>query len=170
MGTAGRHLHALAIDLEALPRASLITVAKAVKKVAVDEAGRSRVAVMHLPRRGRPTRRAVRLRAVDTIREREGSASLRVQGVPVGLWVWANTGTGAHLIGAGKGNTRTTAASLRRARRRVPYLAFARDQVRRPPVYHPGHRGKHVWRRVQQRAAVIVPAIVRDEVARVCRG
>lgn len=83
-------------------------------------------------------RRPLRLRAVD--RQFAGQAAgvkvWRIQGVPVGPWVWATTGTKPHDI-----------------RRRK------RGKLRKMTVPHPGTGGRRAWDQVVARAEQIVPAV-----------
>jgi hypothetical protein len=139
--SASRNLHALAVRLEALPRSSMIAAAKAAKKIAADE-GRAAGS----PLKGNK-RRGMTLRARDDIRPTGTGATMRIQGVNVAGWVWVNTGTAAHDI---------------RRRKRGP-----RAKVK---VRHPGTAGRGRWRRVQQRAAVVIPQIFRDDVHRAVTG
>jgi len=168
--TAAAALRRKADAVAGVPFGAMVATAKAAKAAATEEARRAGVATLHLPRRGKPDR-LVRLRAVDTIREATVGgypvARLRVQGVPVGPWVWVNTGTGAHLVGAGRTRgARTTAARLRSARKtgKGGFVVFGPDQVRRVPVWHPGARGRLVWRRVQKRIRADAPDLVRAAV------
>lgn len=97
-------------------------------------------------RNGRQTR-AIRLRARDTIRATATGTTIRLQGVPVGPWVWVNTGTAAHTIGP-KGGKR------QRAVRTVAGEGLAHP-VR--GVRHPGAAGRGRWRRAVDAAT---PAMV----------
>jgi hypothetical protein len=155
--TVSRDLHRLAIDIGEVPRRSMITAAKAVKEIATQEARRATGGgVIALGRNRKPTR----LRAVDKISDHGTFVFCRVQGVPVGAWVWINTGTGAHVIPkARRGKARTTR-----------YLKG--DRYEHPigrPVHHPGASGKGAWRKVRKRAEVVVPDIFRDTVREVIR-
>lgn len=134
-GTASRNLHALAVELERLPRSSMIAAAKAAKKIAADE-GRAAGS----PIKGHK-RRGMTLRARDDIRDAAGGATMRIQGVNVAGWVWVNTGTKAHRI---------------RRRKRGPKSRIT--------VQHPGTPGRGHWRNVQKRAAQVIPQIFRDDV------
>lgn len=140
-GTASRNLHALAVKLDALPRSSMIAAAKATKKIASTEGTRA-----GSPLKGHK-RRGMTLRARDDIRPTANGAVCRIQGVNVAGWVWVNTGTDPHPI---------------RRRKRGPKSRLT--------VQHPGTTGRGHWRNVQARAAVIVPQIFRDDVARVLDG
>lgn len=131
----------MAVRLEALPRASMIAAAKAGKKIAADE-GRAAGS----PIKGHK-RRGMTLRAKDNIRDTGDGATMRLQGVNVAGWVWRNTGTDPHTI---------------RRRKRGPKSKVT--------VQHPGTGGAGHWRRVQKRAAVVIPRIFRDDVSRVVRG
>lgn len=158
-------LHRLADALGEVPDAVVIAAARAVKDVARREGGSVR-----LWSRRRRRARTVRLRAVDNVR-RTGPAQVtaRVQGLPVGPWVWANTGTDAHLVGAGatKASRRTTAQRARRDVRILSGPRFAHPV--RGPVVHPGARGRGAWRRVVARTERIVPDVAGDELARALR-
>lgn len=164
-----RRLRAAAVELERVPTAALIAAAKLTKDVARAElvrAGRPRVRVWSRRRR---SRRTVRLRAVDTLKVEATGANLRVQGVPVGPWVWANEGTGAHLVGAGttKATGRTTA---QRVRRDVRYLSGrGYGHPVRGPLYHPGARGASVWRRVVARSEPLIVDAFADAVREAVR-
>jgi hypothetical protein len=140
-GTASRNLHAIAVELDRLPRSSMIAAAKAAKKVASTEGTRA-----GSPLKGHK-RKGMSLRARDDIRPTDHGATCRIQGVNVAGWVWVNTGTDAHKI---------------RRRKRGP--------MSRMTVDHPGTRGGGAWRRVQARCAVIVPAVFVDDVAALIRG
>lgn len=140
-GTASRNLHALALELERLPRSSMIAAAKAAKKIAADQ-GR----LEGSPIKGHK-RRGMNLRARDDIRDTSSGATMRIQGVNVAGWVWRNTGTKAHDI---------------RRRKRGPMRVMT--------VRHPGSAGTGGWRKVQKRAAVVIPEIFRDDVHRAVRG
>ncbi len=94
-------------------------------------------------------RRPLRLRAVD--RQFAGQAAgvkvWRIQGVPVGPWVWATAGTKAHDI---------------RRRKRGP--------KRKMTVRHPGTGGRSAWETVVARAEQIVPAVFAAELDDVLNG
>jgi hypothetical protein len=134
-GTASANLHALAVRLERLPMSSMIAAAKAAKKVASTEGTRA-----GSPLKGHK-KRGMTLRATDDIRATGHGATCRVQGVNVAGWVWVNTGTDPHPI---------------RRRKRGPKSKLT--------VRHPGTAGRGAWRRVQDRAAQVVPEIFRDDV------
>jgi hypothetical protein len=166
-----RRLRATAVDLRAVPESTLIAAARATKQIAAAElvrAGRPRVRLWSR-RRGRA--RTVRLRAVDTIRKgpRGEGLNLRVQGVPVGPWVWANTGTEPHLVGAGAtgARRRTTAQTVRRDRRYIAGRGYRHPVL--APVWHPGGRGARVWRKVVDRATPVIVDAFGDQVARAVR-
>lgn len=135
--TASANLRATAVRLEAIPRSSMIAAAKAAKKVASTEGTRAGSPIKGHKRRGMP------LRARDTIREAGPVVTCRIQGVNVAGWVWRNTGTAPHAI---------------RRRKRGP-----RSKVF---VDHPGSPGIGAWRRVVERAEVVVPAVFVEDVHR----
>jgi len=141
-GTASRNLRATALALEALPRSSMIAAAKAAKKIASTEGTRAGSPIKGHKRRGMP------LRARDDIRDAGSATTCRIQGVNVAGWVWRNTGTDPHPI--------------RRRKRR-------NDPRSRMTVQHPGSAGIGAWRRVQARAAQVIPQIFRDDVHRAVR-
>lgn len=138
-GTASRNLHALAVTLERLPKSSMIAAAKAAKKIAADQ-GRLEGSPLAGSRVQRG-RRAITLKARDDIRDTPTGATMRIQGIPAGVWVWRNTGTRAHDI---------------RRRKRGPKKNMT--------VRHPGTRGRGAWRKVQARCAVVIPEIFVDDV------
>jgi hypothetical protein len=140
-GTASRNLHATAVRLEALPRASMIAAAKAVKKIASTEGTRA-----GSPLKGKK-RRGLSLRARDDIRDTPNGATCRIQGVSPAGWVWVNTGTAPHTI---------------RRRKKGPMKVMT--------VQHPGTPGRGHWRRVQERAAQVVPQIFVEAVELAVRG
>jgi len=151
---AGAHLHRTAIDIGRVPRTGMITAAKTVKTIATQEI--APYARFTKNRAGRGPRR-IRLRAVDDIRDVADGATCRIQGVPVGLWVIANSGADAHQIPkARKGKAR-----------QIRYLKG--DRYEHPigrPVHHPGTSGRHVWGTVVTRAQRVVPQVFRDELHR----
>jgi hypothetical protein len=130
----------MAIELRNLPRSSMIAAAKAVKAVAAQEGTRAGGPLVGKKRRG------LKLRARDEIRTAGTVTTCRIQGVSPAGWVWVSYGTRPHQI---------------RRRKRGPMKVMT--------VHHPGTRGRGGWDRVAQRAAVIVPAIFDDQVARVVR-
>jgi hypothetical protein len=131
-----------------VPAVSMRAAGDALVDVARDEARRAGIARVHVTRRGRPPR-AVALTAVVDVEARPGTAAARVQALPVGPWVWANTGTARHVIGKGRPGHPVV-------------LSFGRDRVATGPVPHPGVRGRGVWRRVQRRAPALGRAAVVD--------
>lgn len=140
-GTAGRNLHATAVQLRALPRSSMIAAAKAAKKIASTEGTRAGSPLTGKKRRG------MALRARDDIRAAGDVVTCRIQGVNVAGWVWVTTGTAPHRI---------------RRRKRGPKSRLT--------VAHPGTAGRGSWRRVQERCAEVVPQIFVDDVGRVIDG
>ena len=133
--TAAADLHAIAVRIKAVPKRTLIDVAKMAKQTALAEGARA-----GSPLKGHK-RRGMKLRAVDTIRDTGSGASLRVQGVNPAGWVWVNTGTRAHTI---------------RRRKRGP--------KRKLTVQHPGTRGTGAWRRVADRVAELTATAFADAV------
>lgn len=133
--SAAANLHATAVAIRAVPRRTLIDVAKVAKKMAADEGKRVGAPLVGKKRRG------MRLAARDTIRDTASGATLRVQGVNPAAWVWVNEGTRAHPI---------------RRRKRGP--------MRRMTVQHPGTRGRGAWRRVADEVARLVPLALADHV------
>jgi len=130
----------MSVRLESLPRSSMIAAAKAAKKIASTEGTRAGSPIKGHKRRGMP------LRARDTIKEAGTLVTCRIQGVNVAGWVWRTSGTSAHRI---------------RRRKRGPKARLT--------VQHPGSAGTGAWRRVQARAAEVVPQIFTDDVHRVVR-
>lgn len=138
--SAAANLHAIAVDIDAIPRAGLIQVAKATKAIASAEG-----AAAGGPLQGKK-KRAMRLRAFDDIRDTANGATCRIQGVNPAGWVWVTDGTAAHAI---------------RRRKRGP--------KRKMTVQHPGTAGRGAWRHVETKAiALIVPAF-EGEVRRAVR-
>jgi hypothetical protein len=153
-------LHDKAIQVAKVPRTGAIAAAKLVKRFATEEAVHVGSPFSGKARRGGRRSRPIRLRARDDIRETVEETSVRVQGLPVGPWVWVDTGTRGHLIGAGRGK--------RRAKRTV--LGGGSFGPVTGPVHHPGTRGRHAWYRVRRRSAVEVPKVFTKEVTRALRG
>lgn len=122
-----------------VPFRAMLPTVKQIKAIAAAEGGRM----------SNVSKRGVKLRAVD--REMPGKAAdvyvTRIQGVPVGPWTWATTGTSAHTI-----------------RRRK------RGKLARMTVHHPGSAGHGRWQRVNDRAEPIVRAVFTDETLRAIRG
>ena len=131
-------LRDLAGEIRNVPFKAMLPVVKNVKAYAGQQGGR----MTNVSKRG------VKLRAVD--RQWPGKAEnvvvWRIQGVPVGPWVWATYGTAAHDI-----------------RRRK------RGKKRKMLVHHPGGSGRGSWARVVAYAERIVPAVFTDELERVLR-
>jgi len=91
-------------------------------------------------------KRGMKLGARDTIKEQADGAGVRIQGVNVSAWVWANTGTAPHAI-----------------RRRK------RGKKRKMTVAHPGTAGRGHWDRVAGRIEKTVPAIFDRQLDEVLR-
>lgn len=147
-------LHRVAVQVGAVPRSGLIAATRAVKTVARTEGG-----TVRLWRKRSGTRRTVRLRAVDTIRDTGNGATARVQALPVGVWAFLDGGADPHPI----------PRRARRRNQRPPRLRVA-GQVRTGPVNHPGSRGDRRWRRVTARAERIIPDVFTDAVREAIRG
>ena len=132
-------LRDLAGQIRDIPDRAMIPVLKAVKKLAADEGGTM----------SRVGRRGAKLKAVDERRDQSLTTLVvwRIQGVPVGPWVWATSGTKPHAI---------------RRRKRGP--------LRKMTVPHPGTAGRGSWDRVVARAEQIVPAAFADTLDDVLRG
>lgn len=161
-------LHRMAVEMKALPHRGMIQVARAVKVAAKQEAvrvtGDGTLSMGHGKwHSGGKSRRPVRLNARDTIRMKPNGANCRVQGKPVGQWIWVNSGTTAHLIGVGRRKTRT-----RWGQHYVYGPTF--DHPVRGPVYHPGMKGKNAWVQVTKRSEVIIPQVYERETARIVLG
>lgn len=139
MASGSVALRDLAGDLRDVPARAMIPVVKAVKAVAVSEGGRM----------SRVSKRGVKLRAVDDPLTGKAADVVvwRVQGVPVGPWVWATSGTRPHTT---------------RRRKRGP--------LRKMTVRHPGSAGRGSWDRVVARAEQIVPDVFADTLDDVLRG
>lgn len=140
---ASINLRAIAGRVEAVPRSTVIAAVRASKDVAGREGG-----TVQLWRKKSRTRRTVRLRAVDDVRDTANGVTARVQGVPVGPWVWKNTGTRRHVVGAGR---KARFAGPSTGPRGGALLSFGPNRVRRGPVVHPGTSGAGKWRRVVAR-------------------
>jgi hypothetical protein len=138
--TAAANLHALAVDIERLPRRALIVVAKAAKAVAATEG-----AAAGGPLKGNK-RRPMRLRAFDDIRDTANGATCRIQGVNPAGWVWVTDGTAPHAI---------------RRRKRGP--------MRKMTVQHPGTAGRGAWRRVEAKVVPLLVDAFDAEVRKVVR-
>lgn len=144
---ASLELRTIAGELRDIPRTGMIAAAKAVKTIAREEAAR---VTGGDGRMSEGTRRGIKLRAVDLdVRSgsREpGAVTIRIQGLPVGPWVWRDTGTDPHRI---------------RRRKKGPKWKMT--------VPHPGSRGVGAWARVVERSELIVPKIFDDAVTKVVR-
>ena len=140
--TVAGELHALALELRELPRASMIVAAKAVKEAARQEGARLAGADGLKGKK----RRGLKLKARDDIRTAGDTTTCRIQGVSPAGWVWVTYGTRPHPI---------------RRRKRGPMKVMT--------VPHPGTRGRGGWDEVAARAAKIVPAIFDDQVVKVLR-
>lgn len=132
-------LRDLAGEIRDIPFQAMLPTVKALKKMAADEG-----TTMSLN-----GRRPAKLRAVD--RQLPGRAAdvvvWRIQGVPVGPWVWQTSGTKAH-------DTR------RRKRGKKSKML----------VHHPGSSGSGRWTRVDARAQQIVTTVFTDYTEKVLRG
>lgn len=146
MAGAAIRLRRKADDLREIPKSGMIAAARAVKKVADEEAARVSGGDGRLTGK---KRRGLKLRARDKIEQRGTSTFCRVQGVSPAAWVWVNTGTDPHRI---------------RRRKRGKNA-----KLRAMTVPHPGTAGAGAWRRVRRRSEVIVPQIFRDAVNEVIR-
>lgn len=126
-------LRDLAGQLRDVPDKAILPTVKAIKKDAASIGGTMTNA----------SKRGVKLRAVDRQfpGKGEGVKVWRIQGIPVGPWVWATDGTAAHQI-----------------RRRK------RGKLRKMTVTHPGGSGRGAWNKVVARAEQIVPAVFSDTV------
>lgn len=113
--------------------------AKRFDEIARESAGRALggTPVMYVhARRGR--RPAIKFRTVARINRTAGGAEALLRGVPVGPWVWLESGTGPHQIGVrmrGRGRNR------RRSRLNIDGGWVT------GPVHHPGAPGKLAWSR-----------------------
>ena len=126
-------LRDLAGDLRDIPFKAMLPTVKAIKAVAAGEG-------ITMSLNGK---RPAKLRAVDRRMPGKGDDVVvwRIQGVPVGPWVWQTTGTAAHDT---------------RRRKRGP--------KRKLLVHHPGGSGHGRWARVAARAEPIVKAVFTDAV------
>lgn len=156
----GAKLHRLAAEVGDLPATGMVALARAGKKVIADTAAGAGVASMRLAGRARGARqtgparprRTVRLKARDKLAPGAPVARLRLQAVPVGPWVWVNTGTDPHLVGQTKRG------------RKPQWVRGARyDHGVRGPVVHPGTSGRQVWRRAAERVTAIAPVVFTEE-------
>lgn len=139
--SAGANLHAVAIRIDAVPRAALIVVAKALKRIAAEEG-----AAAGGPLKGHK-RRAMRLRAFDDIRDTATGATCRIQGVNPAGWVWVTDGTKAHPI---------------RRRKKGPKSRLT--------VHHPGSHGRGAWRKVEAKATQVMREAFDAEVSKAVRS
>jgi hypothetical protein len=132
-------LRDLAGQLRELPDRAILPTVKAIK------ADAARIGGTMSGNKKRP----MRLRAVDRQFPGHGAGVKvwRIQGVPVGPWVWATAGTAAHDI-----------------RRRK------RGKKRKMTVRHPGASGRSAWDQVVARAEQIVPAVFAAELDDVLAG
>jgi len=135
--TAAANLHAVAVRIDAVPRAALIVVAKALKQVAADEGAKAGGPLQGHKKRG------MRLRAFDDIRDTATGATCRIQGVNPAGWVWVTDGTGPHAI---------------RRRKRGPKSKLT--------VRHPGTAGRGGWKLVTARAVPLLVDAFDAEVAK----
>lgn len=145
-------LRTIADELAEIPRSGMIAAAKAVKAIAREEGDR-------YGRITNASKKGVRLRAVDIdVRAPAGAVAIRVQGLPVGPWVWADQGTSGHPIRRRK---RRPVGNTKAGRRRF--------DMRTMTVDHPGGSGRHVWDVVVDRADRVVPLIFDDLVEQAVR-
>jgi hypothetical protein len=141
-GQASANLHRVAVQVRAMPRRSLIDIAKGAKAVAA-QAG----SAAGSPLKGKK-KRGMRLRAIDTIHDTGDGATLRVQGVNPAGWVWVNSGTRPHQI---------------RRRKRGPLSKVF--------VHHPGTSGRGAWRGVVARIQTsVIPPVLVAQVKAAVRG
>lgn len=138
--TAAANLHATAIAVGDVPRAGLIVVAKAAKRIAADQGSAAGG-----PLKGKK-RRPMRLRAFDTIRTSGTGATCRIQGVNPAGWVWVTDGTRPHAI---------------RRRKKGP--------KRKLTVPHPGTAGRGAWRKVEAAVIDLVVPAFNAEVSKAVR-
>ena len=126
-------LRDLAGQMRDVPFKGMLPTIKAIKKIAADEG-------IPMSLNGK---RPAKLRAVDRQMPGKGDDVIvwRIQGVPVGPWVWQTTGTAAHT-------------TRRRKRGKKSKLT----------VHHPGSSGQGRWTRVAARAEPIVKAVFTDYV------
>ena len=174
----GDKLHRLAGSIADLRTAGMIAVARVSKQLIEDEARGAGVGTMRVAGRARgpkqqgPTRprRPVRLRARDTIRPGDPDASLRLQAVPVGPWVWANTGTDAHYVGRLKGRRPRGGAAgpVREGQAWVRGAGYAHGV--RGPVLHPGTAGRQAWRKAAVRVVAATTVAFRDQLHQTVTG
>lgn len=131
MAAGSAVLRDLAGELRDVPFKAMLPTIKQIKAVAQAEG-------ITMSLNGK---RPVKLRAVDRrmADKSEDVVVWRVQGVPVGPWVWQTTGTKAHAT---------------RRRKRGP--------KRKMLVNHPGTSGRGRWARVEKRAGPIVEAVFTD--------
>lgn len=129
-------LRDLAGDLRDIPFKAMLPTVKQIKAIAAAEG-------ITMSLNGK---RPAKLRAVDKRMPGKGADVVvwRIQGVPVGPWVWQTTGTAAH-------DTR------RRKRGKKAKLR----------VHHPGTGGRGRWDRVAARAEPIVKAVFTEYVGKV---
>jgi hypothetical protein len=141
--TASANLHRLADDVRLIPRAAMITAARAGKKIVQDHGAR----IAGVDGLKGKKKRGLKLRARDDIRDTATGATCRIQGSVPGF-IWVNTGTAPHNI---------------RRRKKGP--------MRKMTVHHPGTRGRHVWRDIADEVAAEIPDILIDAVRKaVARG
>jgi len=161
--TASANLQRIALDTRNVPRSALIEMAKVSKRIASEEARRA----------GSPWRsnkgRPIRLRAVDHITTRGTKTFLRIQGVPVGPWVWATSGTEPHLVGVGR--TRPGGRTTARRAKKAKYLKGAGySHPVRAPVAHPGTSGRRAWSKVRIRVRATTKAVFGEQVHKAVTG
>lgn len=158
--------------LRSVPKAGMIAAAKITKQLAEREAARAVPGgVMHLPRKGKPPRR-IKLRARDDIRQVGARVvRCRVQALPVGPWVWVDSGTHAHIIGrVARGGRRPRRGFIGPQRPGTgAHLRIGKDWVT-GPIWHPGVAGRGAWRRVVAAAEQVLPAVFDDAAEEALNG
>lgn len=166
MARASVGLRRQAGALRTVPMAGMVAAAKITKQLAATEASRAVPGgVMHLPRKGKPDRR-VKLRSRDDIRQ-VGHALVRcrVQALPVGPWVWIDSGTRPHQLGRlARGGRRPRRGTYGPQRPGTgARLQLGRDWVT-GPLHHPGSRGRRAWAQVVDQAHEVLPQVFSDQV------
>jgi hypothetical protein len=143
VGRVAIRIERQAAALGAAGQRSMISVNRAVKAIASEEAAKVSGGDGRLTGK---KRRGIKLRSYDEIDDGQRVTFGRVKGRPAAGWVWVNTGTRGHDI---------------RRRKRGP--------LRKMTVHHPGTRGRGAWRKVRTRAERVIPQIFRDEIREALR-